>query len=201
MTVIRPRHGDARQNGRPPDPSTPDESAAMPADDPNDRLLRPLASDAFRDVIGHFASGVTVITTTVDGTLHGTTANAVTSLSLEPPMLLICMRRTSATGRAVAASGAFAVNILGDGDDELARRFAATGGDKFAGVRVAVGDHGQPLLLDALAQLVCRVTQTVDAATHVVFFASVHEATARPGHPLAYYRGKYWRLAFEQPAQ
>jgi len=173
----------------------------MRTEDQPDRLLRPLTSAAFRDVIGHFASGVTVITTSVDGRLHGTTANAVTSLSLEPPMLLICMRRTSETGRAVAASGAFAVNILGEGDDDLARRFAARGGDKFDGVRVSVGDHGQPLLLDALAQLVCSVTQTVEAATHVVFFASVHEATARPGHPLAYYRGKYGRLAFDEPAQ
>jgi flavin reductase (DIM6/NTAB) family NADH-FMN oxidoreductase RutF len=167
------------------------------ADDSHDDRLQPLAPSAFRDVIGHFASGVTVITTSLDDTLHGTTASAVSSLSLEPPMLLIAMNRESATGQAVIASGAFAVNILGEGDDELARRFAAKGGDKFAGVDVTLGDHGQPLLVDALAQLVCRVRQQVEVATHVVFLAEVHEATARPGAPLAYYRGKFGRLAFD----
>lgn len=169
----------------------------MTAENAHDNPLRPLSPEGFRDVIGHFASGVTVITTTLDGELHGTTASAVSSLSLEPPMLLIAMNRTSATGQAVLRSGAFAVNILGEGDGHLARRFAGKGGDKFDGVEVTVGDHGQPLLVDALAQLVCRVTQQVEAATHVVFFAVVHEATARPGAPLAYYRGKFGRLSFE----
>ncbi|MDO8188982.1 flavin reductase family protein [Conexibacter sp. JD483] len=169
----------------------------MTAENAHDTPLRPLEPSAFRDVIGHFASGVTVITTALDGALHGTTASAVSSLSLEPPMLLIAMNRSSATGQAVLRSGAFAVNILGEGDDELARRFAAKGDDKFDGVGVEIGDHGQPLLVDALAQLVCRVTQQVEAATHVVFFAAVHEATARPGAPLAYYRGKFGRLSFD----
>jgi flavin reductase (DIM6/NTAB) family NADH-FMN oxidoreductase RutF len=170
----------------------------MTASNRDDAQLRPLTPQAFRDVIGHFASGVTVITTAVDGTPYGTTASAVTSLSLEPPMMLICMNRSSATGQAVMRSGAFAVNILGEGDDELARRFAGKGDDKFAGVQVETGEHGQPLLVDALAQLVCRVTQPVEAGTHVVFIAEVHEATARPGEPLAYYRGKFGRLAFDR---
>ncbi|HEY4279422.1 MAG TPA: flavin reductase family protein [Conexibacter sp.] len=170
----------------------------MSAEPQDDNRLRPLSPDAFRNVIGHFASGVTVITTSVDGAMHGTTASAVTSLSLEPPMLLISMNSSSETGQAVLRSGAFAVNILGEGDDELARRFARRGGDKFDGVAVSVGDHGQPLLVDALAQLVCRVTQQVQAGTHIVFFALVHEATSRPGAPLAYYRGRFGRLAFDE---
>lgn len=169
----------------------------MTSENPSDNRLQPLTPQAFRDVIGHFASGVTVITTRLDGVLHGTTASAVSSLSLEPPMLLIAMNRTSVTGAAVLESGAFAVNILGEGADELARRFASKGEDKFDGVDVTLGDHGQPLLVDALAQLVCRVTQQVEVATHVVFLAEVHEATARPGAPLAYYRGKFGRLAFD----
>ncbi len=169
----------------------------MTAENAHDTPLRPLATDAFREVIGHFASGVTVITTRLDGVLHGTTASAVSSLSLEPPMLLIAMNRSSVTGQAVLRSRAFAVNILGEGADDLARRFAGKGDDKFAGVDVEIGDHGQPLLVDALAQLVCRVTQQVEAATHVVFFAEVHEATAHQGAPLAYYRGKFGRLSFD----
>lgn len=165
--------------------------------DPNHSELAPLTSDAFREVIGHFASGVTVITTTLDGRPYGTTASAVTSLSLEPPMLVVCLNRASATGQAILRSGRFAVNILGEGDDDLARRFATKGDDKFAGVAVEQRADGPPLLVDALAQLICRVTQQVEAATHVVLIAEVDEATARPGRPLAYYRGKFGRLTFD----
>lgn len=156
---------------------------------------RRLTSEEFRDVIGHFASGVTVITTTVDGRPAGTTASAVTSLTLEPPMVLICMNRESATGQAIAASGTFAVNILGEGHRELAVRFARKGGaEKFDGVAVAAGAHAGPLLQDALARLECRVAEQVVAGTHVVFIADVLDGTANPGEPLAYFRGRFGRL-------
>jgi flavin reductase (DIM6/NTAB) family NADH-FMN oxidoreductase RutF len=156
---------------------------------------RHLTAGEFRDVIGHFASGVTVITTAVDGRPHGTTASAVTSLALEPPMLLVCMNRESATGRAMADSGAFAVNILGEDHGELAIRFARKGGDKFGGVELDRGEAGQPLLAGAIAHLECRVTERVAAGTHIVFIAEVEAATAQPGAPpLAYFRGRFGRL-------
>src|SRR4029079_18526366 len=117
---------------------------------------RSLTSDEFRDVISHFASGVTVITALHDGRSYGTTASAVTSLSLEPPMLLICMNKQSETGRAVALSKRFGVNILGADQADLAERFAQKGGDKFAGVAVTPGKWGEPLFDDALATLECR---------------------------------------------
>src|SRR5690606_26779796 len=101
---------------------------------------RRLTADEFRHVIGHFTSGVTVVTTTVQGRPAGTTASAITSLSLEPPMVLVCLHQSSATGQAIAASGTFAINILGQGHDELALRFARKGGaEKFAGVELAEG--------------------------------------------------------------
>jgi flavin reductase (DIM6/NTAB) family NADH-FMN oxidoreductase RutF len=156
---------------------------------------RRLTPGEFRNVIGHFASGVTVITTTADGRRHGTTASAVTSLTLEPPMLLVCMNRESATGVAMARAGAFAVNILGEDHGELAIRFARKGDDKFEGVAIADGESGQPLLADAIAHVECRVTEQVAAGTHVVFIAEVEAATARVGAPpLAYYRGRFGRL-------
>jgi 4-nitrophenol 2-monooxygenase / 4-nitrocatechol 4-monooxygenase, reductase component len=156
---------------------------------------RPLEPGEFRNVIGHFASGVTVITTTADGRRHGTTASAVASLALEPPMLLVCMNRESATGVAMARSGAFAVNILGEEHGELAIRFARKGDDKFEGVEIADGDCGQPLLAGAIAHLECRVAEQVAAGTHVVFIAEVEAATAQVGAPpLAYYRGRFGRL-------
>jgi flavin reductase (DIM6/NTAB) family NADH-FMN oxidoreductase RutF len=165
---------------------------------------RRLTPGEFRNVIGHFASGVTVITTTDGGRRHGTTASAVTSLALEPPMLLVCMNRESATGVAMARAGAFAVNILGEDHGELAIRFARKGDDKFEGVDIARGECGQPLLADAIAHVECRVTEQVAAGTHVVFIAEVEAATAQVGAPpLAYYRGRFGRLeiADEVPPQ
>src|SRR3954463_9342895 len=94
---------------------------------------RTLTPEEFRDVISHFASGVTVITVMHEGRAYGTTASAVTSLSLEPPMLLICMNKQSETGRAVAGAGCFGVNILAADQVDLAERFARQGGDTFAG--------------------------------------------------------------------
>ena len=157
---------------------------------------RPLGSEEFRHVIGHFASGVTVVTTTHDAKVYGTTASAVTSLSLEPPLVLIAMNQASATGAAIAGSGSFAINILGEEHGEIAMTFARKGGDKFAEVELAEGRCTGPLLADALAHVECRVTEQVTAGTHTIFIAQALVASARQGAPLAYFRGKFGRLEF-----
>jgi len=157
---------------------------------------RSLAPDEFRDVIGHFASGVTIITVAHEGRRFGTTASAITSLSLEPPMVLICMNRSSTTGRAVAAAGAFAINILTDEQDELAKRFATKDRDKFKDAKVQAGTYGHPLLVDALATIECQVVEEVAGGTHTVFLAEVRAATSHEGSPLAYFRGEFGRLEF-----
>jgi flavin reductase (DIM6/NTAB) family NADH-FMN oxidoreductase RutF len=159
---------------------------------------RTLAPEEFRDVIGHFASGVTVITTVHAGVAYGTTASAVSSLSLAPPMLLVCMNKASATGRAVADAGRFAVNILSEDQPDLAVAFARKGDDKFSGVAVSAGEHGAPLLDDALATLECRIVEEVTGGTHTVFLAEVDRGSARPGAPLAYFRGEFGRLEMRQ---
>jgi flavin reductase (DIM6/NTAB) family NADH-FMN oxidoreductase RutF len=156
--------------------------------------VRSLTSDEFREVISHFASGVTVITALLDGRAFGTTASAVTSLSLEPPMLLVCMNKQSETGRAVAQSKRFGVNILGADQVDLAERFAQKGGDKFAGVPVSAGKWGEPLFDEALATLECHVAEETTGGTHYVFLAEVESGAARGGAPLAYFRGKFGRL-------
>ncbi len=155
---------------------------------------RTLTPDEFREVISHFASGVTVITALHEGRSFGTTASAVTSLSLEPPMLLVCMNKQSETGRAMAASRRFGVNILGADQVDLAERFARKGGDKFAGVRVTPGKWGEPLFDDALATLECRVAEETTGGTHYVFLAGVDSGAARGGTPLAYFKGQFGRL-------
>src|SRR5436190_11253835 len=155
---------------------------------------RSLTSDEFRDVISHFATGVTVITALEEGRPYGTTASAVTSLSLDPPMLLICMNKQSETGRAVASSKRFGVNILGANQVDLAERFAQKGGDKFAGVPVTPGKWGEPLFDEALATLECRVAEETTGGTHYVFLAEVESGAARGGAPLAYFKGEFGRL-------
>ena len=159
---------------------------------------RSLTPEEFREVISHFASGVTVVTALHDERPFGTTASAVTSLSLEPPMLLICMNRESETGRAVAAARNFGVNILGAGQIDLAKRFARKGSDKFDGVPVTPGQWGEPLFDEALATLECRVAEQTSVATHYVFMAEVVSGTARAGTPLAYFKGQFGRLELTQ---
>jgi flavin reductase (DIM6/NTAB) family NADH-FMN oxidoreductase RutF len=153
-----------------------------------------LTSAQFREVVGRFASGVTVVTTHHDGALRGGTASAFTSLSDAPPMVLVCLNRASATAQAVRAAGTFAVNVLGEGQDALAARFAAKGPDKFAGVAVTPDPLGPPLLDDAIAHLVCRVDSVVTGGTHLVFLGVVERAGGRPGPPLAYFRGSFARM-------
>ena len=148
----------------------------------------------YRDVIGRFASGVTIITAVHDGRDYGATASAVASLSLEPPMLVVCLNRSSATARAAELSGAFAVNILGEDHADLAVRFARRGADKFAAVTLRRGARGVPLISEALANLECRITDQVQGGTHWVFLAAVEAAAAHAGAPLAYFRGQFGRL-------
>jgi len=154
----------------------------------------PPTSEEFREVIGHFASGVAVITTVADGVPFGTTASAVTSLSLQPPMVVVCMNRDSQTGAAAARSGYFAINVLGEDQHHFARHFAGKGDDKFAGIERLTGPHGLPLLADAVAHIECRTTQQVPGGTHVVFLAEIESAAAHGGAPLAYYRGRFGRF-------
>ena len=155
--------------------------------------------ETFRHVIGHFASGVTVLTTRNADDDFGATASAVSSLSLEPPMLLVCLNTRSSTQVAIHASGRFGVNILDENQGIVAERFAfPRGTDKFAGLTVERGDGDVPLLADALAYCECRVTESVVAGTHRVFLADVTQAVAREGSPLTYFRGRFGRFEVEQ---
>jgi 4-nitrophenol 2-monooxygenase / 4-nitrocatechol 4-monooxygenase, reductase component len=149
---------------------------------------------SFRHVIGHFASGVAVITTRHDGRAHGMTASAVCSLSLEPPMLLACASRRSPTQAAILATGSFAVNILRERQHAIATRFAGPHEDKFEGIAQHAGRLGTPLLSDALARIECDVVDTLVGGTHRVFLGAVRHAEVDDGSPLAYYRGRFGRL-------
>jgi flavin reductase (DIM6/NTAB) family NADH-FMN oxidoreductase RutF/DNA-binding GntR family transcriptional regulator len=150
----------------------------------------------FRHVVGHLASGVTVITTeTADG-LFGMTASSVTSLSLDPPMMVACLNKSVPTSDAVSRAGGYVVNVLGQGSEHLAAQFAAPSPDKFAGVAVHRGTLGLPILSDALAHIECRVVEEVVGGTHTIFLGAVQRASAQDGRPLTYFRGGFGRFEF-----
>lgn len=150
----------------------------------------------FRHVVGHLASGVTIITTQTEQGLYGMTASSVTSLSLDPPMMLACLNKAVPTSGAVSQAGGYVINVLGQGSEHLAAQFAAPSPDKFAGVAVHLGALGLPMLSDALAHIECRVVEEVVGGTHTIFLGAVEQAGAHDGRPLTYFRGGFGRFEF-----
>ena len=145
-----------------------------------------------RHALGRFATGVTVITTrTVEGRLEGLTANSFSAVSLDPPLVLWSLRRNASSLPSFLASGYFAVNVLGAQQCDLSRRFATPSPDKFAGLPVAAGLGGCPLLHDTLASFECSTEHTVVGGDHIIFIGRVHRATYRDGEPLIFSAGQY----------
>jgi flavin reductase (DIM6/NTAB) family NADH-FMN oxidoreductase RutF/DNA-binding GntR family transcriptional regulator len=166
--------------------------------------LPPATVDAgvYRQVIGAVTSGVMVLTARDNAGDHGMTISAVCSLSMEPPMLLVCLNTGSRTQRAVTDAGCFAVQVLDEKQAWIAERFARPAADdKFAGIAVRPGHLSAPILSDALAVIECEVTETVTGGTHRVFLARVVHAEARLGSPLAYFRGKFGRFELAEDAE
>lgn len=153
----------------------------------------------FRQVMGQFLTGVTVVTAHGADGPHGTTVNSFTSLSLEPPLVLICLRTASRTASVVSAAGAFTVNILSRGQACLGARFATAGrgcgAEEFAGVPYHTGATGAPVLAGTLGHLDCSVTETVPAGDHTIFIAEVLDLDTAPelieAHPLAFHQGRF----------
>ena len=151
----------------------------------------------FRRVMGHFATGVAVVTAaTAAGEPCGLTANAISSVSLDPTLVLVCVERTADTEAVIRDAGAFAINILPEeGGETLARRFAELdSGDRFAGVAYRSGSTGAPLLDRALGWLDCSVQETLPGGDHTIFLGRVVGGDADEGTPLIYYRGGYGRF-------
>jgi len=149
---------------------------------------------AFREAIAHFATGVTVVTTTVEGRPAGMTASAVCSLSLDPVLLLVCIDNRLPTHEAIESSRRFAVNVLGQGDEALAQRFARPAQDKFAGLEL-VESSDPPVLDRAIASFVCDVRERVPGGDHSIFIGQVLSCAATPGcKPLLYYRSAFGSL-------
>lgn len=158
-----------------------------------------VAPAELRHAMGHFATGVTVVTSLdAAGEQVGTTANAVTSLSLDPPLILVCLAHASLTLAAIRDSGAFAVNVLGARHASLSTAFARRGSDGlWDTVAHGRGSSGAPRLHDAIAHVECRLERELPGGDHAIVVGRVLDvATAAHDHaPLLFYRGAYASLA------
>ena len=154
--------------------------------------MRDVAPDRFRDVMGRFATGVTVVTVATPEGPVGMTANAVCSLSLDPVLLLVCFDNAARTLPPVRAAGRFGVNVLAAGQEELARLFASKRPEreKFAGVAHSVND-GIPVIDGVLAWVGCRLETLVAGGDHTIGIGAVEAAEAGSGEPLLWFRGSY----------
>ncbi len=154
---------------------------------------------SYREVIGIFASGVTVVTTVVDGRLHGLTANAVTSVSLDPLLLLVCVDKGATACEQMKNSGGFGVSILGQDQEDISNLFAKSSDPEegsLCGVAYREGASGVALIEGSIATLECELAEVLEGGDHSIFLGRVVAGeilSERP--PLLYYRGAYRRLA------
>lgn len=150
---------------------------------------------AFRAVLGRFSTGVTVVTATgPDGQDQGMTVSAFSSLSLDPPLVLICIDHAASMYPSLLSATHFVVNILCESQEALARRFSGTDPNRFDGIGYSRGQTGLVVLDDVLGCIECRVTGRHKGGDHDVFVGEVEFASANDGKPLLYYRGGYAQL-------
>lgn len=159
----------------------------------------PQSVSELRRALGTFLTGVTVVTTVDEsGAYRGLTANSFTSVSLEPPMVLVCIDQAASSHDAFASARGFAVHILGHDQQELATTFAGKSPEKFAGLDCRIGHGGAPLLPDCVTWLDCETQQRFEAGNHLVLFGLVREFHASPRRPLGYCQGSYLTFAPER---
>jgi len=156
----------------------------------------PVDTATLRLFAGHFVTGVAVITTVDDaGRPYGMTANAVTSLSLDPPLYAVCVGLTAETLPVLRASGRFTVNLLKSDQERVSRQFAGKGGpEKFAPLRHSPGHNGAPVIEGVLAVAECDITDELSGGDHVILVGLVRQARVSAGEPLVFYRGGYAEL-------
>jgi len=145
--------------------------------------------------MGQFATGVTVVTTGGVAGLHGLTANAVASLSLDPPLVLVAIDKSALTLDFLKRNRCFAVNILRLGQEDMSRRFATPGPKDFSDLKIITASTAAPVLADCLAYVDCRVVDILPGGDHEIFIGEIVGGEHHGGEPLLYHAGKYRRLA------
>ena len=153
----------------------------------------------FRNAMGYFATGVTIITLDDRGDVHGMTANAFTSVSLDPQLVLVCVDRRARTHAHLHAKKRFGINVLAASQRAISEFYARGPGDRgHAGQEVAARfertQHGTPVLQEALAYLECRLHTVHEAGDHTIFIAEVEDIVVRDGDPLLFFRSQYRKI-------
>jgi flavin reductase (DIM6/NTAB) family NADH-FMN oxidoreductase RutF len=156
----------------------------------------------FREAMGSFATGVTVITVDYEGEVHGMTANAFTSVSLDPLLILVCVDHRARTHAHLHARKRFGVNVLAENQRVVSEYYARPSpthsyAEQEAGARFDRTKHGTPVLHGALAYLECRLHSAQDAGDHTIFIAEVEDVVVREGEPLLYFRAEYRKIGIE----
>jgi flavin reductase (DIM6/NTAB) family NADH-FMN oxidoreductase RutF len=155
-----------------------------------------VSHEEFRQALGRFASGVTIVTCKSDGgDPCGITVSAFSSLSLEPPLVLICIDRRASVYEDLKEGCYFAVNFLAQDQESVSRRFASRDGDRFEGIGYREGQTGAPLIEGALAFIECRVVHSYPGGDHTIFVGQVETSEVNDGKPLLYFRGGYSSIA------
>ncbi|MBV8083580.1 MAG: flavin reductase [Chloroflexi bacterium] len=158
-----------------------------------------VTSRELRDVMSDFATGVTVVTTrTAEGEPYGFTANAVASLSLDPPLVLVCVARDRKAHDVMQQAGSYAINILSDRQEDVARRFARAGEDRFRDLIWSGGESGLPWLIDAIGVVECDHHQIHEGGDHAIFTGLVRSARRYSGWPLLFFRGELFGLGRDE---
>ncbi len=155
--------------------------------------------DEFRQAMGRFATGVTVITVDYEGEVHGMTANAFASVSLDPMLVLVCVDHNAQTHAQLHAKKRFGVNILSEKQQAISEYYARADrtherAQQEAGARFDRTQHGTPVLHGALAYLECRLHSAQDAGDHTIFIAAVEDLVVREGNPLLFFGGQYRKI-------
>jgi flavin reductase (DIM6/NTAB) family NADH-FMN oxidoreductase RutF len=155
-----------------------------------------LSTTEFRKAMGCFATGVTIITLDLEGEVHGMTANAFASVSLDPMLVLVCVDHSTRTHAHLHAKKRFGINVLSEDHRAISEYYARPertheNAEVEAGARFDRTSHGTPILHGALAYLECRLQSSEQAGDHAIFIAEVEDVVVRDGNPLLFFRGKY----------
>src|ERR1017187_390068 len=161
-----------------------------------------LSPAEFRKAMGCFATGVTIITVDLEGEVHGMTANAFASVSLDPMLVLVCVDHNTKTHAHLHAKKRFGINVLGEDQRAISEYYARAertheNAEAEAGARFERTKHGTPMLHGALAYLECHLDSAQVAGDHTIFIAEVEDVVVREGEPLLFFRGKYRKVEEE----
>jgi flavin reductase (DIM6/NTAB) family NADH-FMN oxidoreductase RutF len=163
-----------------------------------------LTQESFRRAMSHFATGVTVITVDYDGEIQGMTANAFTSVSMDPMLVLVCVDQKTRTHAHLHAKKRFGINVLAENQRAVAEHYARVDRDPAraegeAGAKFDRTQHGTPVLHGAVAYLECRLQTAQDAGDHTIFIAEVEDVVVRSGKPLLFFQSGYRGIGSEVP--